>query len=81
MCVYTVPNHYKKAPIQAKKRTYVRNQAKNTGKTPKNEALVCVWVGSRIICECFDYAKNQTPYNAYMKFSTSPHPFRIHIHT
>ena len=82
-----MPNPYEKAPKQAKKRTYVRNQAQNTGKTPKNEALVSVWVGSHATCEYFDYAKNQTCYNAYVlelsTFAPVPHthPYMTHIST
>ncbi len=77
---------YEKAPIQAKKRTYVRKQAKKGGKTPKNEALVCIGVGSQVTCEYFDSAKNQTPYNAYAKNSRlylpclHTHPYMTHTH-
>lgn len=78
---------YEKALIQAKKRTYVRKQAKKDGKTPKNGAFVSVWVGSHVTYEYFDSAKKQTPYNAYAKTSRlclpylHTHPYMTHIHT
>ena len=77
MCVYTVPNPYEKPLNRRKSEHMCGNRRKTPAKTPKNEALVSVWVGSHATCEYFDYAKNQTCYNAYVlelsTFAPVPH--------